>query len=98
MADVTMMTNEQVEELKKQHSAALEAAKTQITAMHRQNMTHEADKAALAQSVNELLQANVALRSKAIQEGAIFQNNLAEKDAQIRDLTQRLAEATAAKK
>jgi hypothetical protein len=90
------MTHEQVEELKKQHSAALEAAKVQLTHMHRQNLTHEADKTALAQSVNELLQANVNLRSKAIQDGAMFQNNMAEKDAQIRDLTQKLATAEAA--
>ena len=85
---------DQLAKLTKEQSQALEAAKTQIISIHKRSLAIEADKRALIQTLNEATQTVVNLRSKIIQDETIAKNNIQAKDAQIADLTKRLADAS----
>lgn len=90
MSDTVESLRAQIEQMKLEQSNALSAAQAQIIKMHNTTMDNEADKQALVQSVNELLQANIALRSKMIVNERLAHNNRTERDAKLKDLTNRL--------
>jgi hypothetical protein len=79
-----------------ENAKALDVANGQIQNMHSANNVHEAEKSALGQSLNELLQANIRLRAATILLEKQGKEGFALRDGKITELTNEIKNRDAA--
>jgi predicted RNase H-like nuclease (RuvC/YqgF family) len=83
---------EKVARLSEEHAKAIGMANSQIQNMHSAINVHEAEKGALGQSVNELLQANIRLRAATTLLDNQGKEGFALRDTKINELVKELTE------
>lgn len=91
-----VLTHEQqIAKLSEDHAKAINMANSQIQNMNSAIDVHEAEKGALSQSVNELLQANIRLKAATTLLDNQGKNGFALRDNKINELVKELNEKNA---
>jgi septal ring factor EnvC (AmiA/AmiB activator) len=94
LADAHKQHEEKVKTLNESHAKAMDVANGQILNMNNAINIHEAEKTALSQSLNELLQANIRLRSATLLLDKQGKEGFALRDNKIGELTKEIADLT----